>query len=203
MTRIASSAFTTENTNGVEQQALPTFGAIIGRPTPDVLGMAGTFDPACSCTPASPLRCTVSQNCASRRDSELPTCQDARQVGGLGCASAATREEQAMGLPQYQNLIGGEMVDSGTGRWLESVNPATGEVWAEIPPSTATTPTGRSPRRRPHSRRGRRCLPTSAPTTCRRVAQIFAEHGDEIAALESTRQRQPPADEPVGQRRGR
>jgi acyl dehydratase len=39
-------AFTTENTNGVEQQALPTFGAIIGRPTPDVLGMAGTFDPA-------------------------------------------------------------------------------------------------------------------------------------------------------------
>ena len=42
----AELAFTTENTLDVPQQVLPTFGATLGRPTPDVLERIGTFDPA-------------------------------------------------------------------------------------------------------------------------------------------------------------
>jgi acyl dehydratase len=38
-------AFTTENTTGVAQQVLPTFGVVIGS-APAVLALAGTFDPA-------------------------------------------------------------------------------------------------------------------------------------------------------------
>ena len=42
----AELAFTTENTLDVPQQVLPTFGATLGRPTPDMLEGIGTFDPA-------------------------------------------------------------------------------------------------------------------------------------------------------------
>ncbi len=42
----AELAFTTENTRDVPQQVLPTFGATLGRPAPDILERIGTFDPA-------------------------------------------------------------------------------------------------------------------------------------------------------------
>jgi acyl dehydratase len=42
----AELAFTTENSAGVEQRALPTFGALLGRPSPDALPLIGDYDPA-------------------------------------------------------------------------------------------------------------------------------------------------------------
>ena len=35
-------------------------------------------------------------------------------------------------LPQYRNLIGGQIKDAASRRLLGSVNPATGEVWAKV-----------------------------------------------------------------------
>jgi aldehyde dehydrogenase (NAD+) len=38
-------------------------------------------------------------------------------------------------LPEFRNLIGGELRQAASGRVLDSINPATGEVWARIPAS--------------------------------------------------------------------
>ena len=40
-------------------------------------------------------------------------------------------------LARYQMLIDGDWVEAGDGRTFESLNPATGEPWAEIPEATA------------------------------------------------------------------
>ncbi|MFG1878658.1 aldehyde dehydrogenase family protein [Sphaerisporangium sp. NPDC049003] len=41
-------------------------------------------------------------------------------------------------ITEYRNLIGGALVPAADGRTLDSVNPATGEVWARIPASGRT-----------------------------------------------------------------
>lgn len=38
-------------------------------------------------------------------------------------------------LPQYLNVIGGEVRAPSTGEYLDSINPSTGEVWARVPAS--------------------------------------------------------------------
>ena len=38
-------------------------------------------------------------------------------------------------MQRYQNYIGGEWTDPGGGKWFETINPYTGEPWAEIPHS--------------------------------------------------------------------
>ena len=38
---------------------------------------------------------------------------------------------------QYKNFVGGEWVDASSGEAMEVLNPATGEVIAEVPRSTA------------------------------------------------------------------
>ena len=40
-------------------------------------------------------------------------------------------------ISKLQNLIGGEWVDSAGGETMEVLNPATGEVIAEVPAATA------------------------------------------------------------------
>ncbi|WP_113702113.1 aldehyde dehydrogenase family protein, partial [Nonomuraea lactucae] len=36
-------------------------------------------------------------------------------------------------MADYRNLIGGRLVPAADGRTMDSVNPATGEVWARVP----------------------------------------------------------------------
>jgi aldehyde dehydrogenase (NAD+) len=88
-------------------------------------------------------------------------------------------------LTEYRNLIGGELRPAASRRVLDSVNPTTGDVWARIPASddtdvnaavaaaTAAFPTWSA-------------MPASHRNfMLQQVGEIFAEHGDELAWLET------------------
>jgi aldehyde dehydrogenase (NAD+) len=43
-------------------------------------------------------------------------------------------------VPQHRNLSGGELVPAASGAVMDTINPATGEVWAQIPPYLSCGP---------------------------------------------------------------
>ena len=88
-------------------------------------------------------------------------------------------------LPEYRNLIGGELRPAASGRWLESVDPATGDTWALIPAgdhndigaavaaAAAAFPAWSS-------------MPAATRAYhLRQVGHVFGEHGEELARLET------------------
>ena len=86
----------------------------------------------------------------------------------------------------FHNLIGGELRPAASGAVLDSINPATGEVWTQIPKSDATDVEAAV-------EAASEAFPawSSLPATVRaaaieKVANIFVEHGDDLATLEST-----------------
>ncbi|MEV1177205.1 aldehyde dehydrogenase family protein [Nonomuraea sp. NPDC049784] len=88
-------------------------------------------------------------------------------------------------MPDYRNLIGGEPVPASDGRTLDSVNPATGEVWARIPAS--------GPRDAEAAvEAARRAFPawSALPALARagylrKVSEVFARNAEELARLET------------------
>ena len=89
-------------------------------------------------------------------------------------------------LREYKNLIGGELRSGSKGRLIDSINPATGEVWARVPQSDPADA------RDAVDAASAALSEWSALTLTERrgyledVGKIFTEHGDEIAHLEST-----------------
>ncbi|MEV4009466.1 aldehyde dehydrogenase family protein [Nonomuraea angiospora] len=88
-------------------------------------------------------------------------------------------------MSDYRNLIGGELVPAGDGRTLDSVNPATGEVWARIPASGA-------PDAEAAVAAARRAFPawSALPALARagylrKVSEVFARNAEELARLET------------------
>ncbi|WP_431911362.1 aldehyde dehydrogenase family protein [Nonomuraea jabiensis] len=88
-------------------------------------------------------------------------------------------------MPDYRNLVGGELVPASDGRTLDSVNPATGEVWARIPASGA-------PDAEAAVAAARRAFPawSALPALARagylrKVSEVFARNADELARLET------------------
>ncbi|MDX3100730.1 aldehyde dehydrogenase family protein [Nonomuraea angiospora] len=88
-------------------------------------------------------------------------------------------------MPDYRNLIGGELVPASDGRTLESVNPATGEAWARIPASGA-------PDAEAAVAAARRAFPawSALPALARagylrKVSEVFARNAEELARLET------------------
>ncbi|GAA2675920.1 aldehyde dehydrogenase [Nonomuraea recticatena] len=86
---------------------------------------------------------------------------------------------------EYRNLIGGRLVPSADGRTLDSVNPATGEVWARVPAS------GRADAEAAVAA-ARAALPAWSAMPAlgrahflRQVAAVFAEHTEELATIET------------------
>jgi aldehyde dehydrogenase (NAD+) len=95
-------------------------------------------------------------------------------------------EEIMADLSQYQNLIGGELRPASSGELLDSVNPATGEIWAQIPLSDRSDADAAV-------EAAAAAFPawSALPATVRamyleKVGTLFAEHGEELAQLEST-----------------
>ncbi|MGW4962725.1 aldehyde dehydrogenase family protein [Nonomuraea sp. NPDC004186] len=88
-------------------------------------------------------------------------------------------------MSDYRNLVGGELVPASDGRTLDSVNPATGEVWARIPasgPSDAEAAVAAARRAFP----AWSALPALARAGyLRKVSEVFARNAEELARLET------------------
>ncbi|NUW30985.1 aldehyde dehydrogenase family protein [Nonomuraea sp. SMC257] len=88
-------------------------------------------------------------------------------------------------VSDYRNLVGGRLVPAADGRTMDSVNPATGEVWARVPASgprdaeAAVEAAGKAfPRWS--------ALPALARAhVLRQVSAVFTEHAEELARLET------------------
>ena len=89
-------------------------------------------------------------------------------------------------LPQYRNLIGGVMKPAASGALLDSVNPSTGEIWAQIPASGAEDANEAVASAKAAFPAWSALPPAERRDVLKRVAQLFEIHGDELANLEST-----------------
>src|SRR5205823_3051739 len=88
-------------------------------------------------------------------------------------------------VSKHQNLVGGEWVDASGGETMEVLNPATGEVIAEVPNSSAED-VDRA------VQAAKKALPAWLETTpgeraelLLKLAAALDEHADELAELES------------------
>jgi aminobutyraldehyde dehydrogenase len=88
-------------------------------------------------------------------------------------------------VSKHQNLVGGEWVDASGGETMEVLNPATGDVIAEVPSATAED-VGRA------VEAAKKALPEWLETTpaeraeaLLKLATAIDEHADELAELES------------------
>ena len=69
-------------------------------------------------------------------------------------------------VTSYKNFVGGEWVDAVGGETMEVLNPATGDVIAEVPRGGAGTSTGPSPPPRRRCRTGSTRRPRTAWSCC-------------------------------------
>lgn len=105
--------------------------------------------------------------------------------GKRGIARSAL-ESLVSEIKSYRNLIGGELVAPRSGNYLDSINPATGEVWARVPAADkddidAAVAAARA------AQPAWAALPAAARAhLMREVGLIFMEHGEEISRLETT-----------------
>ncbi|MEU0481683.1 aldehyde dehydrogenase family protein [Streptosporangium sp. NPDC006013] len=88
-------------------------------------------------------------------------------------------------MDEYRNLIGGRLVAAADGRTLDSVNPATGEVWARVPAS------GRADAEAAVAA-ARTAFPSWSAMPAlgrahflRAVSEVFARHAEELARIET------------------
>ena len=89
-------------------------------------------------------------------------------------------------IVQYRNLIGGTVKDASSGRILDSVNPATGEVWAKIPHSDAADANEAVAAAQAAFPAWSRLSPDERAAYLKRVGDLFVEHGAELGELESS-----------------
>lgn len=88
-------------------------------------------------------------------------------------------------LPEYRNLIGGELRPAASGRLLDSINPANGEVWARIP-SSDQADVDAAVAAAAAAFPAWSALPQAVRAFhLRRVAEIFMKHGEELSRLET------------------
>ncbi len=88
-------------------------------------------------------------------------------------------------IVQYKNLIGGEVKAAASGGLLDTVNPATGEVWAKIPLSDRADANEAVAAAKAAFPAWSALSPDARTEYLKRVAHMFLEYGDELAELES------------------
>jgi aldehyde dehydrogenase (NAD+) len=89
-------------------------------------------------------------------------------------------------LAHFKNLIGGQVKPAASGAVMDSINPATGEVWAQFPKSDASDAEEAVVAAKAAFPAWSALAPGERSEQLKRVGAIFAEHGDEFAQLEST-----------------
>jgi aldehyde dehydrogenase (NAD+) len=95
------------------------------------------------------------------------------------------QEDRMPEIPEYMNLIGGELRPATSGRKLDSVNPATGDVWARIPHSDRDDAVA-AVEAASAAFAGWSALPAAARGHfLQQVALLFTRHGEELARLET------------------
>lgn len=90
-------------------------------------------------------------------------------------------------LQRYQMYIDGQWVDSGDGKTFTSLNPATGESWAEIPEATASDVERavEAAHRAFNEGEWARALPTARGRYLRRLAELLAEKSEQLGRTET------------------
>ena len=88
-------------------------------------------------------------------------------------------------VSKHQNLIGGEWVDSSGGETMEVLNPATGEVIAEVPNATAADVDRAVQAAKKALVEWRETTPGERAELLLKLADAIDEHTDELAELES------------------
>ncbi|HEY5659863.1 MAG TPA: gamma-aminobutyraldehyde dehydrogenase [Gaiellaceae bacterium] len=88
-------------------------------------------------------------------------------------------------VSKHQNFIGGEWVDSAGGDTMEVLNPATGEVIAEVPNATAEDVDRAVQAAKKALVEWRETTPGERAEALLKVADLIDEHTDELAELES------------------
>jgi aminobutyraldehyde dehydrogenase len=88
-------------------------------------------------------------------------------------------------VSKHQNLIGGEWVDSSGGETMEVLNPATGEVIAEVPNATAEDVDRAVQAAKKALVEWRETTPGERAELLLKLAAAIDEHTDELAELES------------------
>ncbi|GIH76665.1 aldehyde dehydrogenase family protein [Planobispora longispora] len=89
-------------------------------------------------------------------------------------------------MNEYRNLIGGRLAPAADGRTLDSVNPATGEVWARIPASGKADADAAVAAAREAFPMWSGMPALGRARFLRQVAEVFTRHAEELARLETT-----------------
>ena len=88
-------------------------------------------------------------------------------------------------LPEYHNLIDGHLRPAISGHFLDSVNPANGEIWARIPAGDGSD-VDAAVKAAAAAFRSWSSLPAATRAHyLQQVGKIFADHGEELANLET------------------
>ncbi|MGE7120665.1 aldehyde dehydrogenase family protein [Peribacillus sp. NPDC046944] len=88
-------------------------------------------------------------------------------------------------IRDFQNMINGNLIQSSSGRQIESINPSTGKVWATIPNSTVED--AKSAVRTARSAfEGWSTLPAMERANyLRKIGDLIVQHGEELSELET------------------
>jgi len=89
-------------------------------------------------------------------------------------------------LMQFNNFVNGESKAAASGEWLDSINPSTGQEWAQIPASGAQDAEEAVAAAKAAFPAWAALPPDDRSAYLKRVAELFVEHGDQLARLEST-----------------
>jgi aldehyde dehydrogenase (NAD+) len=88
-------------------------------------------------------------------------------------------------IAEFRNLIGGRLVAAADGHTLDSVNPATGEVWARIPASGRADAQAAVEAARAAFPKWSGMPALGRAHVLRQVAEVFATHAEELARIET------------------
>ena len=91
------------------------------------------------------------------------------------------------GLKRYQMFIDGQWVDAGDGKTFESVNPTTGEAWAEIPEATGddVDRAVKAAHRAFTEGEWANALPTARGRYLRKLADLLAQKSEDLGRIET------------------